>query len=305
MKRSNATLVALAASILFPCQDAVAAGQSELTPISVESVADRIAFLKATYEQTERGLIYRTADMDRVVIASVIYDSEGELKADLYYPPGSVALGTDGTLGPVEDGPLASGDGLPVFILPMGFQLSHWLADIPFSPRDQVVLVESMAMFASHGMVAIFYETERIDVGFERLMDFLADHESGLGLDMSRVGLYSISGHGRLAGKVISADILGDSLQCVVSVHSDIQVTTLPDRPLRFYVVHSGGSAYFDEFGIVLARRMAGLGHEVIEISQTPRKNFQYDMGSPEADTPETRAIVRGAAEFARRWLVN
>jgi hypothetical protein len=149
-------------------------------------------------------------------------------------------------------------------------------------------------------MVAIAYDAERIDADLERLIEFLARHEDELGLDASRIGLYAWSGHGRLSGKAMGSRALADRLRCVVSMHSDIQAMVLPRRPLAFYVIHSGGTAFFDDYGLVFARRVSALGHETIEVDDAPYKGFEF---GPE--TPRAREIMRGAAEFARRWLVE
>jgi hypothetical protein len=61
--------------------------------------------------------------------------------------------------------------------------------------------------------------------------------------------------------------VLADRLRCVVSMHSDIQATVLPRHPLGFYVIHSGGTAVFDEYGMAFARRVSALGHETVLVS--------------------------------------
>lgn len=280
-----------------------AEGRANLPINSVMSVAEKLEAVigqpcQLPACQVPERLVYHIPEMDQVTIVNLTYDEEEGMTADLFYPPGIVDEEPEGAR--IADASRLERERLPVIILPMGFRLSNWLSEHTESPRSHTSHIDTMALFAAYGMVAISYDTEAVDAGFERLVNFLLDHEDELGLDTSRLGLYSWSGHGRLAGKAVGIRLLASRLRCVVSFHSDIQVMTVPRRTLGFYVVHSDGMGTFDQYGLALARRMKALGHEVVEIGDTPFKNFHLEW-----DTPRMQEIVAGAAEFARSWLAG
>lgn len=133
---------------------------------------------------------YRIAGQEEVRVVTVGYDPESELTADLYYPP------------TVEPQTLHEVS-LPVVIFPIGFSLERFESYGQGAPKDQPLLFGWAALFAMQGAAVVIYDVEVLDEGFNRLFAYLTDHEAALRLDLSRIGIWATSGHGKFASIVL------------------------------------------------------------------------------------------------------
>jgi hypothetical protein len=128
-----------------------------------------------------RHVVYTLPDMDQVLVAHelVFYTPENPLRdalaVDIYYPP-NYQFGTK----------------LPIVIL------SHGFGDVPNDlDKDLWQHKDWAKLIAASGMIAVSAQAGMEPVkNSYRLLEFLAENEDFLGVDLSRIGFWACSGQG-------------------------------------------------------------------------------------------------------------
>ncbi len=278
---------ALAVALIFIVATVCSArGAGEIEFLRRETVGEKTVRLGLTTSPaTYEPIIYRIPGQEEVRVVAVGYDPESDLTADIYYPP-------------IVDLQTLPEVSLPVVIFPMGFSAERFESYGRGAPKDQPLLFGWATLFAMQGAVAVVYDVGVLDEGFHRLFEFLTDHEAALGLDLSRIGIWATSGHGKFASIVLGYPDVAPAIRAVQFVNADPRPTTTPEGDIAFYVVYSSDGDRWERIGAALARRLEIQGTEVIVDSTAPYKGF-----SQTDPTPESIEIVRKAVVWMRNRL--
>jgi dienelactone hydrolase len=108
--------------------------------------------------------------------------TDRDLHMDLYYPPG-----------------LAQETKPPVVVFVFGYSdaAATKLTGVPL--KDMGAYTSWARLVASSGMVGVTYETDQPEADLSDLISHLQSHADDLGIDASRIGLWSCSGNSPLA----------------------------------------------------------------------------------------------------------
>lgn len=257
-----------------------ARGTSDIEFLRTETVGEKAVRLGlATSSADYAPLIYRIRGQEEVQVVAVGYDPESELTADIYYPP-TVDL---------RNLPEVS---LPMVIFPMGFSLERFESYGHGAPKDQPIFLGWAALFAMQGAIAVAYDADVLDEGFRRLFAYLIDNEAALGLDLSRIGIWATSGHGRFASIVLGYPDVAPAVRAVQFVHADPRPTTTPEGDIAFYLVYSSDGDRWERIGAALSRRLEIQGTEVIVDATAPYKGFSETDLTAESIETVRRAVV-------------
>jgi hypothetical protein len=172
---SRLLLVLSAASLIF------VSCASQSTP-TVRPIGEKLAEV-----DTEGfALKYSVPGMDEVTMTTVEYH-EG-LFMDIYYPPGSDFQ-----------------DKKPVVILVLGFtneQMQNWFGLDRLRNLGQYPTLGQVV--AAHDMIAVAYDVAFAEDNLNDVLGFLAANGSSLGMDASRIAIWSCSGNSSFALRLLA-----------------------------------------------------------------------------------------------------
>jgi hypothetical protein len=283
-----------------------AGGEQEPEVTRVETLGDRLVRLGyAEPGESYRPIVHHVPGQDAVRIVTLRYDAESDLTADIYYPPGASPAAADGWAAAAGTGrrnaaagsDAAAPNRFPVLLFPVGFVAGGVASTDGPTPKEMRHALGFLPIYAMHGIVGVIYDTDDLRGGFDRLLAFLERHEEKLRLDLSRLGIWATSGHGRFASRMMSVPDLVDRVMVCIFIHADANPTVLPPN-VAFFVAYSRDGSTIERYSATLVRRARARGHTCMAIDDVSRKNFFY-----EDDTAASRDVIERSAVFAAEQL--
>jgi glyoxylase-like metal-dependent hydrolase (beta-lactamase superfamily II) len=228
------------------------------------------------------NVVYTLPKMDEVLLANELA-YHGNLKVDIYYPP-NYNFETK----------------LPIVILAHGFQETDEF------DKDMPQHMDWARLIAVSGMIAISAQAGDSPVdNFYRVFDFLIANKDLLGLDLSRIGFWAVSGQGAPAIKALQDEKLAfrDAFKAAVFLYSDFR-TAIPSawpKTLSLFVVKAGSDQAIpgptiDNF--VAQARASQIATEYIELADAPHG---FDVFQ---NTQASKTTIRQALEFLKGRLL-
>lgn len=132
-----------------------------------------------------KTVLYTMPGMDDVIVRSdepyKVLES-GALTMDLYYPPGA-----------------ATHTRLPAVVLVFGYSDAGYPNVLGCTFKEMGMCVSWAKLFAASGLVAILYTNIQPVEDADAVLQFVQENAERLGIDQSRIGLWSASGNAPLA----------------------------------------------------------------------------------------------------------
>ena len=159
------------------------------------------------------------------------------------------------------------------------------------------------ALFAANGIAAVTMSAkpETLDRNLSDLVDHLAARGESLGIDPSRLALFSASANTTVAGRYLTSERGGAHVDAAVFYYGNAPQGELPkDKPVLFVVAEGDMRSPF-------GGSYAGLWSRIIE-SKAPW-TLVFGASQPHAfdafdPTPESRRLVAQTVDFVRRSMI-
>ena len=254
---------------------------------SLLSGADKASAAEQMSSQSpEETCVLVLPGMDDVSVANVSY--KDDLSADIYYPPGYLENET--------------ASALPFMLMANSFPREQTIAWFGITAKDFAGSIDFCQLYAASGLAAVAYDVDSPGDDVYDLLKYLRRHHEALRLDSSRIGVHSLSGHGRLALRLITETkaSFAQGIKAAVFLHSDMRTPRELREDIPLFVVYTRDqSMSFNSLSEVFVRRAEAKGVPITVIDDASAKNFQFEDPSE-----RSKEILRDTIRFLKSHLL-